>query len=74
MRNSEIIDTEKRLTTLVENINVLTPQDPPGFRSDDNKKRILSKVVLSVLWAYTPISQMITAKFTFNRFVTAVIR
>ena len=60
------------LTYLVDKINVLTPQASLEFRSEEHKKRFLRKAVLHANWALTPITQMTTARFTFNRVVTAL--
>ena len=60
------------LSCLVDKINVLTPQASPEFRSEEHKEIFLRKAVLHATWASTPIAQMTTARFTFNRFVTAL--
>ena len=60
------------LDQLVKRNNSLTPQCPRQFRSDDNKIRCLRSAVLQQDWATPALSQITTAKFTYNHFVTAV--
>jgi len=72
MAEAEITDTDSGLTALVEKINILTPQCPPNFRSEDNKTRFLRNAFLRHGWAEPAISQITTARFTYNAFVTAL--
>ena len=72
MMDGDAKSLDAGLTFLVDKINVLTPQASPEFRSEEHKKRFLRKAVLHAKWASTPIAQMTTARFSFNRFVTAL--
>lgn len=60
------------LTKIVDLIERLTPQCQPQFRSDANKISYLRKAVLGFNWAMVPIGNIITAKYSFNSFVTAL--
>lgn len=72
MKDKDLTDSDSGLTQLVDKINALTPQAPPQFRSDEHKKRFLRKAVHTQSWTETPISQMTTLRFTFNRIFTAL--
>ena len=60
------------LTKLVEHHELLTPQCPPGFRSDENKIRFLRKAFLSCEWALAPIRNIVSHRYKFHSFVTAL--
>ncbi len=60
------------LTKLVEHIERLVPQCPPGFRSNENKIRFLRKAVLGFDWALVPIRNIVSHRYKFNAFVTAL--
>jgi len=51
MSDKEITDLDTVLTTLVEKINVFTPQCPAHFRSDEKKLRFLRNAVIREEWA-----------------------
>lgn len=72
MRDREITDDATGLAKIVEHINVLTPQGPPNFRSENNKIRYLRHAVLTKPWAERAIGNITTAKYSFNSFVTAL--
>jgi len=72
MSDNDIADLDTGLTTLVEKINVLTPQCPAHFRSDENKLRFLRNAVIRQEWAQPAISQITTARFSYNALVTAL--
>ena len=72
MQTHEITDKGDSQKKLVNRINILTPQCPPGFRSESNKIRFLRSAVLDRAWDQTPVSNIITAKYTFNSFVTVL--
>ena len=72
MAEHDISSHSEGLTKLVDVIERLTPQCQPQFRSDANKINYLRKAVLGFNWSMTPIGNIITAKYTFNGFVTAL--
>ena len=58
-----------KIVTIIES---MTPQCPPHFRSEPHKITYLRNAVLGQQWARTPISNIVTAQYTFNGFVTAL--
>ena len=60
------------LTRLVEYLELLTPQCPPGIRSDENKIRFLRKALLSYEWGLSPIRNIVSHRYTFHAFFTAL--
>ena len=72
MEENGITNISEALTKIINLIEELTPQCQPQFRSDANKISYLRKAVLSYEWAKGPISNIITARYTFNSFVTAL--
>ncbi len=70
MRRKEITDDSVGLPEVVDKINHLTPKCPPNFCKEENKTRFLRNAVRDAPWAFTPISQLPTMKFSFNDFVT----
>ena len=58
------------LTKLFEHFELLTPQCPPGFRSDQNKIRFLRKAVLSCEWAFAPIRNIDSHRYKCHSFVS----
>ena len=60
------------LNKMVEYIERLAPQCPPGFRSNENKIRFLRSAVLGYEWALAPIRNIVTHRYKFNAFVTAL--
>jgi len=72
MSDDDINDLDTGLTTVVEKINVLTPQCPAHFRANENKLRFLRNAVIREEWAQPAISQITTARFSYNALVTAL--
>ena len=72
MSEEDVSSPSKGLTQIIDIIERLTPQCQPQFRSDANKITYLRKAVMGFSWAMTPIGNIITAKYTFNGFVTAL--
>ena len=72
MTEHEITDVSDGLTKIVNLIENLTPQCQPQFRSDSNKIVYLRKAVLGHEWAKGPISNIISSRYSFNGFVTAL--
>ena len=72
MEDEGIIDLDTCLTKLVDKINSLTPQCPGPFRGDLNKRHFLRNAVFKHSWAERAISQMTTAKFTYNGLITVL--
>lgn len=72
MYNQEIIDDAAGLTKIVEQINTVTSQCPPNFRSETNKIGSLRNTVLSRSSAERALGNFTTSKYTFHRFVTAL--
>ena len=68
----EVSSPSEGLTQIIDLIERLTPQCQPQFRSDANKINYLRKAVMGFSWAMTPIGNIITAKYSFNGFVTAL--
>eukprot|EP00171_Calliarthron_tuberculosum_P023610 IDg23610t1 len=65
-------DSDSRQLQMVEKIHRLTPQCPAGFRADENKLRFLRSAVISHDWALAPIRNIVTHRYKFNAFVTAL--
>lgn len=72
MTENEITSQSEGLSKLVDMIERLAPQCQPQFCSDVNKTNYLRKALIGFKWAMTPIRNIITAKYTFNGFVTAL--
>ena len=72
MREEDVTSLNVGLDRLVTRVNNLTPQCPEQFRSEKHKVRYLRAAVLKQKWAEAGLSQITTAKFTYNRFVTAL--
>ena len=72
MQKLNTTDSTFALSDLVTTINSLTPQTPVEFRSDAHKIMYLKQAVISYDWAKVPISQIMSHKYTFNSFVTAL--
>ena len=72
MAEHQITSHSEGLTKIVDLIERLTPQCQPQFRSGANKISYLRKAVLGFNWAMVPIGNIITAKYSFNSFVTAL--
>ena len=72
MSEHEVSSPSEGLTQIIDLIERLTPQCQPQFRSDANKINYLRKAVMGFSWAMTPIGNIITAKYSFNGFVTAL--
>ena len=72
MAEQGLTSPSEGLTKLVDLIERLTPQCQPQFRSDANKINYLRKAVLGFNWSMVPIGNIITAKYSFNGFVTAL--
>ena len=72
MAEKEISSHSDGLTKIISLIERLTPQCQPQFRSDSNKINYLRKAVLGFKWAMTPVGNIVTARYSFNGFVTAL--
>ena len=72
MAEHNIANVSQGLTKLINLIEELTPQCQPQFRSDAHKVSFLRKAILGYAWAKGPISNIITSRYTFNAFVTAL--
>ena len=72
MVEHEITNVSEGLTKLINIIEELTPQCQPEFRTNAHKISFLRKAVLGYEWAKGPISNIITSRYTFNAFVTAL--
>ena len=68
----QISSDSEALTQLVEYIDILTPQCRPEFATEANKQNYLREAVRTCSWARGPISNIVTAKYTFTEFVTAL--
>ena len=66
------MSTAVGLDHLVNLVHKLTPQCPQQFRFEANKISFLRKAVLGFTWAKDPIKNIVTSKFSFNAFVTAL--
>ena len=72
MSEYEVSSHSEGLTQIIDLIERLTPQCQLQFRSDANKINYLRKAVMGFSWAMTPIGNIITAKYYFNGFITAL--
>ena len=73
MTQHGINDVSDGLTKLVQQIDELTPQTHPDFRSDAHKISYLRKAVAEFQsWSRNPIQSIIANNHTFNSFVTAL--
>ena len=60
------------LTKIVTIIDTMTPEFPPHFRSEPHNINYFRNAFLRQHWARNPISNIITAQYTFNGFLTAL--
>lgn len=72
MSEKSLASHSEGLAKLVEDIEQLTTQCPQGFRSDANKIRFLRKAVLHCEWALAPIRNIVSHRYEFHSFVTAL--
>ena len=72
MSEQDVSSPSEGLTQIIDNLERLTPQCQPHFRSDANKINYIRKAVMRFSWAMTPIGNIITAKYMFNGFATAL--
>ena len=72
MSEHEVSSSSEGLTQIIDLIERLSPQCQPQFRSDENKINYLRKAVMGFSWAMIPTGNIITAKYSFNGFVTAL--
>ncbi len=72
MLEETISTTSTGLNKLEDLIERLTPQCPVGFRSDENKTRYLRSAVIGHEWAIAPIRSIVTHRYKFHGFVTAL--
>ncbi len=61
MHKHRIRDISTGLRKMVNHINALAHQLPPGFRDDAHKTRYLRRAVMRHEWAQQPISQLTTS-------------
>lgn len=73
MREEEIANLNVGLDRLLTRVNHLTPQCPEQFKSEKHKIRYLRAAIMMQKWAEPALSQITTAKFTYNRVVTALL-
>jgi len=72
MRKRQYTDHAQALAKMIDHINALAPQLPQGFGDDHHKTRYLRRAVMGFNWAQQPISQMTTARYSFNQFITSL--
>ena len=72
MSEQDVSSPSEGLTQIIDILERLTPQCQPQFLSDANKFINLRKAVMGFSWAMTPIGNIITAKYKFNGFATAL--
>ena len=73
MHENNLTDVSEGLSKLVEQIDDLSPQCRPSFRSDANKIEFLRKAVAEFEdWSRLPIQNIMFRQFSFNGFVTAL--
>eukprot|EP00171_Calliarthron_tuberculosum_P020181 IDg20181t1 len=68
MTEKEVSSLSVGLTKLVDHIERLSPQCPPGFRGDSHKIRHLRSAMINCSWARSPISNIISNGYSFNAF------
>lgn len=72
MNTIYICDEEIGLSKLVDRINFLTPQYHSELRSENNKIWVLRSAFPDCEWVQTPVSNIITAEYAYNVFLTAL--
>lgn len=72
MSDHELPSSTDGLTKVVSMIEEMSPQCPPHFRSEPHKIGYLRNAVLGYSWSKTPISNIVTAQYSFNRFITSL--
>eukprot|EP00171_Calliarthron_tuberculosum_P023123 IDg23123t1 len=72
MSENSLTSVSEALNKMVEKIHRLTPQCPASFRADENKTRFLHSALINHNWALAPIRNIVTHRYKFNAFVTAL--
>ena len=72
MTEHELTSFTVGLTKIVSMIEEMAPQCPPHFRSEPHKIGYLRSAVLGHSWSKTPISNIVTAQYSFNGFITSL--
>lgn len=72
MKKHQLTDEGTEPTKLINHISALAPQFPEVFGDDSHKSRYLQRAVMKHEWAQQPIFQLMTSRYKFKQFITAL--